>query len=128
MVQNHPYQFIYFNKLAGKNVENKFELDYWGTSNKDVLDYILNNSEKRIIKIYILSSSPYEYSLSLIDKNKRDRIAFVDNKKDADFLVTNHYYQKDNPVNVNNKLKKEFKIFKEFKVDGMPINTIFKNN
>ena len=128
MVQNHPYQFIYFNKLAGKNVENKFELDYWGTSNKDVLDYILNNSEESIIKIYILSSSPYEYSLSLIDKNKRGRIAFVDNQKDADFLVTNHYYQKGNPVNVNNKLKKEFKIFKEFKVDGMPINTIFKNN
>ena len=46
----------------------------------------------------------------------------------ADFLVTNHYYEKGNPAVINQKLKKEFELIKELKVDGMPINTIFKMN
>ena len=64
----------------------------------------------------------------MIDKNQRDRIKFVNNKNDADFLLTNHYYTKGNPAVINLKLKKEFELLKEFKVDDMPINTIFKMN
>ena len=132
-----------FNKLLNKPINNIIFLiflyiafnqlkypDSWNLASQEEfgLKMILNNGDQSVIKIYVLSSSPYEFSLSLIDKNKRDRIEFVNNQKDADFLVTNHYYQKNNPIEVNNKLKNKFKIFKEFKVDGMPINTIFKNN
>lgn len=34
MVKDHPHQNVYFNFFAGKNIETKFELDYWGLSNK----------------------------------------------------------------------------------------------
>ena len=47
MIKNHPFQFVYFNKFAGKNVASNFELDYWGTSNKSVLKYIINNDSKK---------------------------------------------------------------------------------
>ena len=128
MIKNHPFQFIYFNKFAGKNIENYFELDYSGTSNKSALNYLIKNNKKKVLNIYILSASPYHFSLSMIDKNQRDRIKFVNNKNDADFLLTNHYYTKGNPAVINLKLKKEFELLKEFKVDDMPINTIFKMN
>ena len=59
MVKNHPYQFVYFNKLAGNSPANYFELDYWGTSNKDVLKFIANIDKRNNIKIYDLSNSPY---------------------------------------------------------------------
>ena len=128
MINNHPYQFVYFNKFAGKNVGNNFELDYWGTSNRDALTYIANIDKKNELKIYVLSGSPYHFSLLLVDKEDRKRIKFVNDLSNADFLVTNHYYEKGNPAVINQKLKKEFELIKELKVDGMPINTIFKMN
>ena len=46
----------------------------------------------------------------------------------ANYLVTNHYYQRGNPLAMKEKLKKEFELFKEFKVDDIPINSIYKIN
>ena len=37
----------YFNSLAGKNVQDKFELDYWGVSNKAAIKYILDNDNRK---------------------------------------------------------------------------------
>ena len=50
MIKDHPHQNVYFNFLAGKNIQTKFELDYWGLSNKQALEYILKNDSKNIIK------------------------------------------------------------------------------
>ena len=128
MTKNHPFQFVYFNKIAGNNVGNNFELDYWGTSNRNALKYIINNDKRDSVNVYVLSNSPYYFGLLLIDKKERDKIKFVNNENDADFLVTNHYYLKGNPILVNRKLKKKFKLLKEFKVDEMTINSIYKVN
>ena len=132
---NHPYQFVYFNSLSGKNINSNFEIDYWGLSNKDALFHIANITKKNNIKVYINSDSPYYFSLSLLNKENRDRIEFIDDINMADYLVTNHYYAwgnrsmpKDDPVLVNLKLKNEFVIIKEFTVDNIPINSIYKIN
>ena len=126
MIKNHPYQFLYFNKLAGIDIANNFELDYWGNSNKSSLTYIANNDKRNKLKIYVLSESPYHFSLLLMDKNDRKRFEFVNNVSEADFLVTNHYYQKGNPIIMNQKLKKKFNLYKEYKVDDLIINSIYK--
>ena len=133
MVKNHPYQFVYFNSLAGKNINNNFEIDYWGTSNLHILNYLLEYDKKKEIKIYIFSDSPYYFSLPIIDKNQRDRIKFINDINSADYLVTNHYYAfgkrkkiADNPTVLNNILKKKFILIKEIKVDNFPINSIYK--
>ena len=128
MFKNHPFQFAYFNYFAGKNVGNNFEVDYWGTSNKNALTYIVNNDHRDKLNIFVLSASPYHFSLLMLDKKNRKKINFVDNISDADFLVTNHYYQKGNPTKINQDLVKKFKLFKEFKVDKIPINSIYKIN
>ena len=128
MVKNHPYQFVYFNKFAGKNVGNYFELDYWGTSNRSALAFIAERDKRNDIKIYVSSNSPYYFSLLLTDKLDRKRIKFVANLDNADYLVTNHYYQKNNPIVLNNKLKKKYKLLKEFKIDEMIINSVYKIN
>ena len=128
MIKNHPYQFVYFNKFAGENIGNSFDVDYWGVSNKSALTYIVSNDKKDRLKIYVSSNSPYHFSSLLMDKNNRKRLKFVNNVSDADFLVTNHFYQKGNPAFINQKLKKKFKLFKEFKVDDIIINSIYKIN
>jgi hypothetical protein len=128
MIINHPFQFVYFNKFAGKKVGNYFELDYWGVSNRSSLTYIVNNDKRNELKVYVSSASPYHFSLLLLDKRDRKRIKIVDNVNDADFLVTNHYYQEGNPIKVNQNLKKKFKLLKEFKVNEMVINSVYKIN
>ena len=108
MIKNHPFQFIYFNTFAGKNVENNFELDYWGTSNRSALNYIANLDKKNNINVYAASVSPYDFSLLLLNHEDRKRIKFVNKIENANFLVTNHYYQEGNPTSINQKL--DFKI------------------
>ncbi len=125
MFNNHPYQFAYFNIFAGKNLQNNFEIDYWGVSNKSSLNFIAKNTSKKV-SVYVLSSSPYQFSLPMLDERERSKIAFVSNLHDADFLVTNHYYQKGNPIEINKNLGKKFELIKEFKVDDIPINSIYK--
>ena len=126
MYKNHPYQFLFFNKFATNKPQNLFELDYWGVSNRSVLNYIIENNKNTISNIYEFSKSPYALSTYLIDKDKRGRVKFVKNLSEADFLVTNHYYQKGNPVDINNELKNKYKLLKEFTLDGITFNSIYK--
>ena len=126
MFKNHPYQFVYFNKFAGKNVSEKFELDYWGVSNKNSLSYISNIDKGKKINIFIKSVSPYEFSSLILNKNDRDRLIFTKDLDEAEFLVTNHYYQNGNPIIINNKLKEDFDLVKEIKVDNLTINSVYR--
>ena len=67
MIINHPFQFAYFNKFAGNNIRNNFEVDYWGVSNRSALNYIAKNDTRRNINIYVFSESPYQWSLLMLD-------------------------------------------------------------
>ena len=126
MIKNHPHQYVYFNQFAGKKISDNFELDYWGLSNKNSLSYISKNDKKNEIKIYVNSVSPYEFSVLLLDEKDRNRIKFTKNLNEANYLITNHYYQKGKPTDINSKLKKDFDLFNEIKVDNMIINSIYK--
>ena len=126
MIKNHPYQFVYFNKFAGEDIANSFDVDYWGVSNKSALTYIVSNDKEDRLKIYVSSNSPYHFSSLLMDKSNRKRLKFVNNISDADFLVTNHFYKKGNPTFINQELKKKFNLYKEYKVDDLIINSIYK--
>ena len=126
MIKNHPFQFVYFNTLAGKNINNNFELDYWGVSNKHSLEYILINDSNKKIKLFIASTSPYGYTLEMFDKKDKKRIEFVNNVTNADYLVTNHYYQNGNPKILDYNFKNNYNLVKELKINNMPINSVYK--
>ena len=59
MFKNHPYQFVYFNKFAEKNIAEKFELDYWGVSGRDLAKNISTLNKNSIKKPCILANPPY---------------------------------------------------------------------
>jgi glycosyltransferase involved in cell wall biosynthesis/tetratricopeptide (TPR) repeat protein len=48
MVNNHPYQYIYFNELAGgtDSAYARYETDYWMTSVKRMCEWIAANDER----------------------------------------------------------------------------------
>ena len=113
--------------LAGKEIEKKFEMDYWGLSNKQALDYILKMENKKLIKIGSAGPISIENSKKILNVKKRNRIKVTDNK-DADYII-------DNYINWHGKYKKSehlipnnFEIYKEIFVNNMRILSIYKKN
>lgn len=44
----HPYEYIYFNALAGglRGAQNKYDTDYWGKSIYEAVQYVIQNKNK----------------------------------------------------------------------------------
>ena len=125
MIKDHPYQNTYFNFLAGKNIEQNFELDYWGLSNKQALEYILKKDDQQ--KINIGSATPISLtnSIMILSQKNRNRINISENNK-ADYII-------DNYTNWHGKYKKKqyiipdnFIINNEIIVSGKKIVSIYK--
>ena len=64
MVQLHPYEFVYFNRLAGKpeTIKHEFETDYWGLSMRAGMEWLNQNippKAKVIVGGHLHSIRPY---------------------------------------------------------------------
>jgi 4-amino-4-deoxy-L-arabinose transferase-like glycosyltransferase len=75
MIQLHPYQYIYFNRIFGKGVTEaakSFETDYWGNSYKEGVEWIVKNyrnpDENKKVKV---ASCLYSLSTSYFLPNDR---------------------------------------------------------
>ncbi len=90
-IRLHPFENVYFNSFAGKDMENikkKFELDYWGLSYKDGLNYILDHDTTSVIKVYPDNFSG-QVNLYIFPKERRKRIFFTESVTDATYFITN---------------------------------------
>ena len=72
MIQLHPYEYIYFNRLSGglSTAKTDYETDYWGLSLKEAIDWINNNLPSKIVVFVdgpfsstLLQSSPNNITL-----------------------------------------------------------------
>ena len=127
MYKNHPFQYVYFNLLAGKNFNEKFEMDYFGVSNKNVLEYIIEKEDKKV-RIYNLSTTDLNLSKKILKKEIRERITVVDDINNADYITNNYRDWNGRLKPTEFMVPEDFKILYEIKVDDVPINTIYKKN
>lgn len=93
MVRMHPFQNVYFSMLAGKNIEERFERDYWGLSYRRALEYILEHDTSPAIKVFVLNS-PGHSNVSLLKDDAAERLVFVKHPRDAKYFLTNFKGQK----------------------------------
>ena len=126
IIKNHPYQYVYFNFLAGKNVEKKFDADYWALSNKQAIEYILINNNISPVKIYRASHMNLNTSIKIFSKSIKDRIQIVNDQSEADFIISNARYWTGNPNAKFAKIPNNFTIYKEITTDRVKIVSIFK--
>jgi hypothetical protein len=120
MIRYHPYEYVYFNFLAGPSmsaIKENYELDGWGVSVRDGLEYILKNDSSSRINVILYDGQPQGYyMLSLADRN-RLRI-----NSDADLpnyiLTTYRYYP--------SKMVTQGKVYYSIKVGNTAILTIYK--
>ncbi|MBA3649444.1 MAG: glycosyltransferase family 39 protein [Chitinophagales bacterium] len=73
MIRNHPHEYVYFNALAGNNVGTNYELDYWGLSYREALEYLVQHDKSREIKA-CWQNAPGYYNLSWLSPAERSRI------------------------------------------------------
>ena len=124
MIKNHPHQYVYFNFLAGKDFNKKFEMDYWGLSYKENIEFLLDYHKAGKINLFNLSHNKLYYSLMGFNEKQKSRINVVKYPEDADYFMTNYYYIYPNEV--NNFSTEKLSVLNVIKVDGVPINTLFK--
>jgi tetratricopeptide (TPR) repeat protein len=57
MVKNHPYQYAYYNEIAGgtKGAFGKYETDYFGASTREVADWMKKNLDLKSDTVLIAS-------------------------------------------------------------------------
>lgn len=98
---NHPYEYAYYNFLAGGHVENFYELDYWDMSFKQAYEVVLkyssdgNNSPDGNVTIGTLSNPAFwglEAQLCAVRGEDRMRIVLCDDWQNAQYLIINPMY------------------------------------
>jgi 4-amino-4-deoxy-L-arabinose transferase-like glycosyltransferase len=76
MVRNNPHENLYFNRLAGRDMASigrNFELDYWGLSYKQGLEYVLKVDPAEIINLAV-DNRPGEYNTFILPREDRRRL------------------------------------------------------
>ena len=53
IVRNHPYEYVYFNKLVGGTEKNfaKYEMDYYYHSMREATEWVMKNAEKSPLQL-----------------------------------------------------------------------------
>ena len=124
--KHHPYQYVFFNPLFKNLAKNNFDLDYWGLSNKDALEYIIENDSKDVIKVSKISFTSLENSLLIMKKKKVDRIMIVNDLKNADYVTDNYRKKGWGKVENIELLETKFVKIHDIIVNNIIINTIYK--
>ena len=97
MIKIHPYQNLYFNSCLGTDMEkikNNFEFDYWGVGNKEVLEKILANDSRKVIKVFA-ENMPGKLNLRILTKAKQARLDYVDTIEVADYFIADYRWHRE---------------------------------
>ena len=92
MLINHPYQNVYFNELVPKGVslQSLFDLDYWGLSYREGLEYILSHDDEEAIRIGGANSSVVK-NRRILEKTDRERLRYVAEPEDATYYLSHRF-------------------------------------
>ena len=106
VIKLHPFQNVYFNILFESKANKYFDIDYWGISNKHVLEKIYELAgDKDKVTVGIASFTPLRDSLFMLDKKISNKIDVTGtNISNEDFIFTNYYYE------INPKFTKKYHI------------------
>ena len=118
MVRYHPYQYDYFNFLAGtkmSEIKYRFTMDFWGMSLKPGLEFIVKSDANQRIRVQVYDGSPYAYNI--LPKSDSDRLVFTN--VFPEYVIRNYY---NNPFDPYAPGKKVFSV----KLGDTDIVTVFK--
>lgn len=129
MYKIHPYQNLYFNNFAGKEIHKKYEVDYWGLANvkflKQVLSIEKNNST--MINIATASWMPIVRSFNFLTPEERKKINLVGQEYDkADYIFNNFIYEVNININDKYQIPLNFELIDDFSYKNVKVYEIYK--
>jgi hypothetical protein len=98
MVRYHPYQYTYFNFLAGSKmsvIKERFGLDTWGVSVKEGLEFIARTDPAKKINVKIIGT--FNGGWLLLNKQDRKRLN-VAAPNPADYIIETYRYYPERTV------------------------------
>lgn len=126
IASNSPVQNLYFNSLAGSNIETRWEMDYWGLSNEGALRYILNHDSRERITIQEVSFMPLSVSGKMLSAAEQSRFTYeLKTKPTSDYIVSNFRSGTAEPIPLS---WPGYSSFKKFSLSGFTYLEILKKN
>lgn len=124
MVQNHPYQMVYFNQIVRVKAQNLFERDYYALTTKDCLEFILESDPNLTVNVWDHDAGSAVIVWSLPEaERERLHITSVGNSQPADFIVLNYHHIIGNAYSFPFYLP-----VKHISVDGMRLASVFQRD
>jgi len=97
IVISHPFQYVYFNPLAGKDPARNYEFDYWNVSQTQMLMKLADQSDE--VEINVCATDWYTgdglaKAIKVLPEAYKERVklrscSILGMKTDADYLVVN---------------------------------------
>jgi len=126
MYKNHPNQNLYFNYFFKNSFDNLFDLDYWGLSINQNLNFINKNYDGKY-KISSIGNMDLELNKKFLEKKDRNRVTIVDKIEDANFIIVNKYYWDGNKSKNENLLNNGLEKIYEVLINEKTISSVYKN-
>lgn len=123
---NHPYQYVYFNILAGDDISQNYELDYGAVSTREGLYYVAETSQGDISLSCLDEGSAWSvnYGFEYLSPEDRDRLELLDRGDySADYLLENTTYR---AIYGNPAVPDQFRLEEVITAYGEPILNIYK--
>jgi hypothetical protein len=120
MIKNHPFENVYFNTYARTKMEagSKFELDYWGLSYKQGLEYILKTDKTSLPIRYTSLNLPGKLNQYRLPLNMREKLQYVEASDTTWQYYLTNYRGMGAPDNTE--------VIHKIKVNGINIMGIYK--
>lgn len=129
IIMNHPYEYSFFNVLAGNDIETIYELDYWDMSFKQAYEYLLEETGGDEFTVATVSN-PGKWGLEnqyfSVRGRERGRIRFSEEWQSADYLIINPTYAYMYANTEYEFVKSEYDLVKSFDSYGNTICEIYK--
>jgi hypothetical protein len=93
MLRYHPFENVYFNRLAGENmaqIKQQFELDYWGLSFKQGVDYILSTDPGEKIRVLVDGVPGKNYINYFLPVDQKNRLKLTGSPDNARYYITDY--------------------------------------
>jgi len=126
-IMAHPFQHVYFNHFISHEdqyLRRHYEMDYWGTSTKDALEWLTQNTGKE--KIWV-NLDHWEASVRLntqfISKDLSERFETTPNLDEMDYRI--EFFRVDS-FRYPNKERPDLQVVREIEVLNSPIYRIVK--
>jgi len=122
---NHPFQNNFFNFLAGDKPHRNYEVDYWGLSNKFVLEKIINEDNRKLINVSMISDTSLSHNINILTEEQKQKVNYVVDIDKSDYIINNNIFFRGDFRKVR-KILSNFDVYYELFVDGTLVTTIYK--